>query len=286
MGPGLLGAGVTQLNLAVDVVIVSLLPPGSASLLYYADRVNQLPLGVIGTAVGTALLPLLSRQARSGQAEEARHTLARALEVSLALTLPAALALAVAGEPIMSVLFGRGAFTPEAAQLSAQSLACYAFGLPAFVVVKVLIPAFFAHGDTSTPVRVGFVAIALNLLLNLLFMTPLRHMGPALATSLSALFNVIALGILLSRRGRLVIDRQFQRRLLRMGGASLAMAVALVAVQQYAFDRVAATPGLRWAALALLVGAGGAAYALAGQLLGAFDLSSLIAVIRRRRRPT
>ena len=284
MGPGLLGAGVTQLNLAVDVVIVSLLPPGSASLLYYADRVNQLPLGVIGTAVGTALLPLLSRQARSGHTEEARHTLARALEVSLALTLPAALALAVAGEPIMSVLFGRGAFTPEAAVLSAQSLACYAFGLPAFVVVKVLIPAFFAHGDTSTPVRVGFAAIALNLLLNLLFMTPLRHMGPALATSLSALFNVIALGILLSRRGRLVIDRQFQRRLLRMAGAALAMAAVLIVVQQYVFARVATTPGLRWAALTLLVGAGLAAYALAGQLLGAFDLRSLFAVIRRRRR--
>src|SRR5947209_19737940 len=97
MGPGLLGAGVTQLNLAVDVIIVSLLPPGSASLLYYADRVNQLPLGVIGTAVGTALLPLMSRQARSGDAAGAVATLNRALEISLVLTLPAALALAVAG---------------------------------------------------------------------------------------------------------------------------------------------------------------------------------------------
>ena len=122
MGPGLLGAGVTQLNLAVDVVIVSFLPPGSASLLYYADRVNQLPLGVIGTAVGTALLPLLSRQARTGQTAEAIGTLNRAIEVSLVLTLPAALALAVAGGPIMLVLFGRGAFDANSAMLGAQSL--------------------------------------------------------------------------------------------------------------------------------------------------------------------
>ena len=115
MGPGLVGAGVTQLNLAVDVIIVSLLPPGSASLLYYADRVNQLPLGVIGTAIGTAILPLLSRQARSGDRRKALATLNRALELSLVMTLPAALALAVAGGPIMLVLFGRGAFTAEAA---------------------------------------------------------------------------------------------------------------------------------------------------------------------------
>src|SRR5439155_19784038 len=122
MGPGLLGAGVTQLNLAVDVIIVSLLPPGSASLLYYADRVNQLPLGVIGTAIGTAILPLLSRQAHSGERQAAIATLNRALEFSLVLTLPAALALAVAGGPIMLVLFGRGAFDAKAAELSAQAL--------------------------------------------------------------------------------------------------------------------------------------------------------------------
>src|SRR5207302_108066 len=157
--------------------------PGSASLLYYADRVNQLPLGVIGTAIGTALLPLLSRQARSGERQAAIATLNRALEASLVLTLPAALTLAVAGGPIMLVLFGRGAFDAESARLSSQALAAYAIGLPAFVVLKVLVPAFFAHGDTRTPVRVGFAAIALNLMLNLLFMVPLQHAGPALATS-------------------------------------------------------------------------------------------------------
>ncbi len=148
MAPGLVGAGVTQLNLAVDVIIASLLPAGTVSLLYYADRVNQLPLGVIGTAVGTAMLPLLSRQVRAGEAVAARGTLNRALEYALFLTLPAAMALGVAAYPIMWVLFGRGAFDAESARLSAQALAAYALGLPAFVVVKVLAPGFFARGDT------------------------------------------------------------------------------------------------------------------------------------------
>ncbi len=284
MGPGLLGAGVTQLNLAVDSIIVSLLPASSASLLYFADRVNQLPLGVIGTAIGTAILPLLSRQARSGELAQARATLNRALEVSLALTLPAALALGVAGYPIMLVLFSRGAFDPASAALSAQSLAAYSFGLPAFVVVKVLVPVFFAHGDTRTPVRIGFVAIALNLAMNLLFMVPLRHMGPALATSLSALFNVIALGVMLGRHGYLAVDRRLQARILRMALAALAMAVVLVLVERWLQFRPEMPTVRRWASLAGLIGTGMAAYAVAGQMLGAFDVRDMLAVIQRRRR--
>jgi len=284
MGPGLVGAGVTQLNLAVDVVIVSLLPPGSASLLYYADRVNQLPLGVIGTAVGTALLPLMSRQARSGDAAGAVATLNRAIEISMVLTLPAALALGVAGQPIMLVLFGRGAFDATSALLSSQALAAYAFGLPAFVILKVLVPAFFAHGDTGTPVRIGMVAIALNLGLNLLFMVPLAHAGPALATSLSAIFNVLALSVVLSRRGQLVVDRRLRRRLPRMALAALVMAGALWSADRPLFAAMGTTAGLRWLALGLLVGFGVAAYLAAAQLLGAFDLREFLSTMRRRGR--
>ncbi len=130
MGPGLVGAGVTQLNLAVDVIIASLLPAGTVSVLYYADRVQQLPLGVIGTAVGTALLPMLSRQVRAGEAQAALGTLNRALEFALFLTLPAALALIVAAWPVMFALFDRGAFGAHATLLSARALAAYAVGCP------------------------------------------------------------------------------------------------------------------------------------------------------------
>ena len=281
MGPGLVGAGVTQLNLAVDVVIISFLPPGSASLLYYADRVNQLPLGVIGTAVGTAILPLLSRQARAGQHADAIGTLNRAIEITLVLTLPAALALAVAGKPIMLVLFGRGAFDATAALLASQSLAAYAIGLPAFVLLKVLVPAFFAHGDTSTPVRVGMVAIALNLCLNLLFMVPLQHVGPALATTVSALFNVVTLAVLLARRGRLALDARLRHRLPRMAGAAAAMAVALVTCQDWLTPYLATS--YRWPALGALVAGGMGAYALAAQVTGAFRVGDLVPMLRRRR---
>ena len=285
MAPGLVGAGVTQLNLAIDVIIASLLPPGTVSLLYYADRVNQLPLGVIGTAVGTALLPLLSRQVRGGEADAARATLNRALEYAMFLTLPAAMALGVAAYPIMWVLFGRGAFDAESARLSAQALAAYALGLPAFVVVKVLAPAFFARGDTATPVKVGIAAVVLNLGLNLAFMTPLRHIGPALATSVAALFNVAWLAVALARRGHLQFDAQIRHRLPRMLLAAIVMAVVLYFAADPLLHEAEQVRGLKWAALSALITIGGVAYAVAGQVTGAFDLRNAGRKVLRRRAP-
>ncbi|HET6184372.1 MAG TPA: murein biosynthesis integral membrane protein MurJ [Acetobacteraceae bacterium] len=283
MAPGLVGAGVTQLNLAVDVIIASLLPAGTVSVLYYADRVQQLPLGVIGTAVGTAMLPTLSRQVRAGEAEAALGTLNRALEYALALTVPAALALIVCAGPIMQALFQRGAFGAASTHLSAQALAAYAVGLPAFVLVKVLAPGFFARGDTATPVKVGLVAVALNLALNLAFMVPLRQMGPALATSLAAIFNAALLGLVLARRGQMQGDGQLRTRLPRMVAASLLMCVVLAGAR-FALFGLAAPHGLmRLPALAGLVAAGLLAYGLAGQALGAFDLRAARRGLARRR---
>ena len=281
MGPGLIGAGVTQLNLTVDMIIISWLPPGSASLLNYADRVNQLPLGVIGTAMGTALLPLLSRQTRAGQGTAARETLNRAIELCFSLTLPAAFALGAAGGPIMLVLFSRGAFTPDAARLAAQSLAAYAVGLPAFVLLKVLVPMFFAHGDTRTPMWVGFGAIALNLALNLLFMVPLQHMGPALATSISSTFNAGFLAVLLTRRGWFRADSRLRQRVPRLGLASLAMAVVLTAMDKLVFAQASAFAGERWIGLALVIATGLAVYAAVAYLLGALRPREMMAGLRR-----
>jgi putative peptidoglycan lipid II flippase len=276
MGPGLVGAGATQLNQAVDVIIASLLPAGTVSLLYYAERVYQLPLGTIGVAVGTAILPVLSRQVRGGETAAARDTLNRALEFALFLTIPAALALAVSATPIMWVLFGRGAFTYANAVLSAQSLSAYALGLPAYVLLKVLAPAFFARGDTATPVKIGMVTLALNLALNLALMVPLRHVGPPLATSLAAWFNAMCLGAMLLRRGYLTPDSRLRRRLPRMAAAAVAMAGTLALLQRPLFAHAGMLPGLRWVALGALVGSGLAAYALAGQLLGGFDLRAVV----------
>ncbi len=283
MAPGLVGAGVTQLNLAIDVIIASLLPPGSVSLLYYADRVNQLPLGTIGTAVGTALLPMLSRQVRAGETEAANGTMNRGLEYALALTLPAAMALIVAAQPIIGVLFGRGAFGPEAVRGSAQALAAYALGLPAFVAVKVLAPGFFARGDTATPVKIGVFAVALNLVLNLVFMHPLQWVGPALATSLAAMVNVACLGVVLVRRGQFTADAQLRRRLPRIAAASAIMAAVLWLGQLGPVAPLAALHGGRTMALGLLIGVGLFAYFGAAHLLGALDLKVAGASLLRRR---
>lgn len=282
MAPGLIGAGVTQLNLTVDVIIASLLPPGTVSVLYFADRVQQLPLGVIGTAVGTALLPMLSRQVRAGEADSATDTLNRAIEYGLFLTLPAALALIVADYPIMATLFGRGAFGDESARLSAQSLAAYAIGLPAFVLVKVLAPGFFARGDTSMPVKIGVSAVVLNLALNLAFMVPLKHIGPALATSVAAIANCVGLAVVLMRRGHFVPDRQLGRRCLGMLGASLAMGLVLWGLRVALFQHPA-HGWVRMAYLGVLVGAGLVAYAAAASVLGAFDLRDVVRLMSRRR---
>jgi putative peptidoglycan lipid II flippase len=286
MAPGLVGAGVTQLNLAVDVIIASLLPAGTVSVLYYADRVNQLPLGVIGTAIGTALLPALSRQVRGGEAAAAMATMNRAMELALTLTLPAAVALVVSGFPIVWTLFGRGAFSGQDAVLSAQSLAAYAIGLPAFVAVKVLAPAFFARGDTATPVKIAIGCVALNLGLNLALMVPLKHMGPALATSLSSMANVAALAVVLVRQGHLRLDARLLSRTPRILGAALSMAAVLAAGGHLLFPDPSALPLpsslYRLSALTVLVTAGLLTYGIAGQGLGAFDLRLARDVLARR----
>lgn len=283
MLPGLVGAGVTQLNLAIDVIIASLLPSGAVSYLYYADRVGQLPLGVIGAAVGTAMLPLLSRQVRAGQRLSAHRTSNRAIELALLFCLPAALGQAVAAVPIVEVLFLRGAFGPMEAAATAAALSAYALGLPAYVLVKVLVPGFFARGDTATPVKLGFAAVALNLALNLVLTRTLAHVGVALSTAIAAWCNALALGWLLHRRGQLLLDRRLRRRLPRLLAATALMGGVLWLGVLVLFPAA----GLwRYGALALLVGAGLACYFAAAWGLGALELGELKALLRRRRGKT
>jgi putative peptidoglycan lipid II flippase len=279
MAPGLLAAGVTQLNLSVDMIIGSLLPSGVISVLYYANQLNQLPLGVIGAAIGTALLPTLSRLSHAGDQKGAVATLNRALEYALLLTLPAALALMAVSRPIVEVLFQRGRFDATAVELSAQALSVYAAGLVAFVLVRVLLPAFFARGDTTTPVRIGLGAVALNLALNVALVTPLQHLGPPLASTISAWANVAVLVTILIGRGDMQVDATLLRVVPRMLLAGLAMVAALLALDHLVYARLAYSPIWRVAGLAVLVGGGMVVYFAAGQLGGAFDIRRL----RRRR---
>ena len=283
MVPGAIGAGVTQINLMIDVIIASLLPEGAIAFLYYADRVAQLPLGVIGTALGTALLPTLSRQVRLGEGARAGETQNRAIELALLLTLPAAAGLVAAALPIVSVLFERGAFGAEASDATARALAAYGFGLPAFVLVKVFAPGFFARGDTRTPVQVAVACVALNLVFNLALIRPLGHVGIAVATSLSAWANAGALAYLLRRQGRWREDRRLLSRGARIALAAAGMGLALWAGRVALFDDLLALRHWRWGALAGLLGLGGAAYAALALASRAADLAEIIGYLRRRR---
>jgi putative peptidoglycan lipid II flippase len=282
MGPGAVGAGVTQVNLLISTALASFLPGGSVSYLYYADRLNQLPLGVVGIAVGTAILPPLSRQLRLGEHGAAVATQNRGLELALLLTLPAAVALAVLAQPVLAVLFQRGAFSAADTSATAAALAAYAAGLPAFVLVKVLAPAFFARHDTATPVKVAIAAMALNLALTLLLMQFLAHVGIALATTCAGWLISLCLLSLLVRRGHFRLDARARRNLPRIAAAALGMGVVLALLRLALAPALGGPAPVRIAALAALCGAGLAAFALLALALGVAGWRDLRGRLRRQ----
>ena len=282
MAPGTIGAGVTQLNLLISTALASLLPSGSVSYLYYADRLNQLPLGVVGIAVGTAILPPLSRQLRLGHAAEATTTQNRGVELALLLTLPAAVALALLATPILAALFQRGAFGPTEMAATAAALAAYAAGLPAFVLVKVLAPAFYARHDTAAPVKVAIAAMAANLCLTLILMQFLAHVGIALATTIAGWINALTLLALLIRRGHFHFDERARRNLPRVGLAALGMGLVLEILQSVLAPALAGSSIARIGALAVLIATGLAAFALLALVLGVADWRGLLGRLRRQ----
>lgn len=201
MIPGMIGAGVMQINMLIDLQLASFLPIGSMSYLYYADRLYQLPMSIFGVAIGTALLPGLSKLWRAKNTDQALKLQNKALTFSLFMNMPAAVGLIVLSQPLIALLFGHGQFSMYDVMQTAPTLAAYASGLPGYVAAKVFTTTFFAQGDTRTPVKVAGFAILGNLILNLCLMHYFLHVGLALATSISAYGQVIALAILLKRRG-------------------------------------------------------------------------------------
>ena len=283
MLPGAIGAGVVQINLLVDIVIASLLPTGAISFLYYADRVNQLPLGVVGVAIGTALLPLLSRQLRSGQDSEANNSMNRAIEIALLFTIPGTAALLVIAHPIVSVLFERGAFTAATSLATAQALMAYAIGLPAYVLVKVLAPGFFARQDTATPVKIAIVCVTINVVLNLTLIQFLAHVGIALATAISAWINALLLAYFLHRRGQFQTDVRLRQRITRILIAALGMATILWGALSLLESVYADGQTGRIAVLAVLVLGGMALYFALALLFRAAALGDIKSLLARKK---
>lgn len=280
--PGVIAGGVTQVNLLIGTIIASL-QDSAVSWLYYADRIYQLPLGLVGIAIGVVLLPDLSRRLRASDGDGALHAQNRSLELALFLTLPAAVALMVVPYPIIQVLFERGAFSGADTTATAAALAAFAAGLPAFVLVKVFSPGFFAREDTRTPMRYAGVSVAVNIAGSLALFWVIGHVGIAIATSLAGWVNAGLLAATLVRRGHFAFDETFKRRLAPICVSCLAMGGALWGASLALSHWFAPANGvaLQIGALAALVACGIAVYAAMAHLTGALRIGELADALKR-----
>ena len=272
MLPAIFGVSVSQINLLLDTLLASFLPTGSVSWLYYSDRLSELPLGVIGIAIATVILPNLSRQRFSADADEFSRTMDWALRIVFLMGIPAALALILLAEPVLATLFFYGEFTRTDLAMSALSLKAYAAGLMGFMLVKVLAPGYFAQEDMKTPVRIGIIAMSLNMLFNLVlvywlhFSYQIGHVGLALATSLSAFINAGLLYRGLKRKGSYQPGNAWKAFLPRLAVGCVLMCLLLVYLLQSLTGWVDWSVWQRVGYLAVLCGLGFVTY-VAGLLL-------------------
>jgi len=261
IAPAALGAGVAQVNLLIDLIIASQFDSG-VSFLYYADRINELPLAVIGIAVGTALLPMLSKQIREGKNEAAYATQRHAIELALFLSVPAAMALIVLAEPIITVVYQRGAFSPSDTVATYHTLMAFAAGLPAFVLIKILAPGFYARHDTKTPFKIATLCVFLNLALNLILMVPFKWVGMAMATTIAGWVNVALMASVLTRRKWLMVNTELYKQIGLILAISLCMAIAAQGAAGWMADWFSGGEIARFGTLILIVILGVSVYML------------------------
>ena len=280
--PVVFGASLYQVNLLIGTILATYVSDGAVSYLYYADRVTQLPLGVVGVAVGTALLPLLARQLKAGETQAALNSQNRGLEFALLLTLPAAAACLIIPDEIIHVLFERGAFGAEATAATASALFAYATGLPAYVLIRVLAPGFYAREDTATPVRIAVVAMVVNIALMIALMKPMGHVGIALATSASAWLNTLLLAGVLVRRGDFALDDRMKKRLPRILLATAGMVGVLEIARQNLAFLIAGNVAEKVLGLGLLCALGLAAFMVFAVALRAAGLSDAKSMLRAK----
>ncbi len=286
--PGVVAGGVTQLNIMIGTMIASM-QPGAVSQLYYADRLYELPLAIVGIAIGVVLLPEVSRQLRAGNHDGIMDSQNRSLEFAMLLTVPAATALAVVPEPIVSVLYERGAFTALDTSQTASALWLFALGLPAFVLIKVFSPAYFAREDTRTPMRYASISLTANTLGSIALFFVFREMGLlpqlgiAVATTLGGWLNAGLLWSTLAKRGHFEADSRFRRSLAMIVLSSLVMAAVLsgAALLLDPWLEAGHPFWVRGAALAALVAAGLLTYAVMILATGTLRLDQLKKLTRQ-----
>ncbi|MCG6942766.1 MAG: murein biosynthesis integral membrane protein MurJ [Thiohalocapsa sp.] len=268
MGPALFGVSVGQLALLIDTLLASFLTSGSISWLYYSDRLVEFPLGILGTALGTVILPRLAQRSGASTRAEFSRTLDWALRWVLLLGVPASLGLMLLAGPVLATLFLSGEFGTRDLLMARQSLVAYAFGLMGFLAVKALAPGYYGRQDMRTPVRIALLAMLVNLALSLALMFPFGHGGLALATSIAALLNgaLLLVGLLRARVYR--PEPGWTALLLRALAANLAMGGALWWLAGPLSGWVAADGSGRVLRLIVLIGAGGLVYGSTLLLLG------------------
>lgn len=280
--PAVFGAGVYQISRFIDLFFLSTLPDGAYSFLAYADRLNQLPLGIIGIALGTAILPALSRHIANEDTDSAQRLQSNAIELAMLLTVPAAIALFVTGSAFTSAFYTGGAFTLEDAIATGAVVSALVVGLPAYVLVKVLVPNFFARKDTRTPVFTAATSLLLNVALNFILVPRLGVVGLALAGSAAAWTNAGLLYLTLARKGHFRMTARVVGRIARIMLAAILMGAALWFAMPYGADWYTGGVLERIGAIGALVGVGALTYFALAAMLGVVNRETFARLTKRQ----
>ena len=285
IGPGVVGAGIYQINMVVDTIIVSLVSTGAVSWLYYANRLQQLPLGVIGAAISVALLPLLSKKLKANELEDAKDTQDKAVIYGLIMSLPAAILFICLADSLVQLLFEHGKFSSSDTAKTALALKAYAVGLPCYVMVKALMPNFFARGDTKTPVKYSAVVFISNLILNLLLMGPLGHVGIATATSIASFVSLYQYIRGLKKRHYWQISKELKKKMLDISICTLIMGIIVYILNNHLnniFPNI--NIGILILKLSIIGIIGLATFLIAAKMKGVMDITSIIKSLLLRRK--
>src|SRR5882724_8371184 len=268
LGPATVGSMGTQVALFADTIIATFLPAGALSALYYADRLNQLPIGVIGIAIGTVLLPEMSRRLTSGDHAGAMASQRRAFNFTLLFSVPFVAAFLTVPDVIMRAMFARGAFSKADAVTAGATLAAYAIGLVPFVTIRSAVATFYARKDTATPVKAALTGVAVNVALKVALMGTLAQIGLALATAVGAWINLLLVLVFAVRRGYLDLDREWMKSLAKFAAAGIVLAAALWLTARFAAVYFVQMSAFRdETALLLLIASGAFVYCFSVLLL-------------------
>ena len=281
--PATLGSGIYYISQLFYAYFATGLPEGSLVYLGFADRLNQLPLAIIGSALGTAILPSISRAVDRGDKAESARIQSQATEMAMLLTIPAAIALAVASGPIVAALFQGGKFTADSAATTALVLSIIVAGLPAYVMIKVLTPGFYARKDMKTPLYIAIAMLVVGIVLNFLLIPVMQIAALPFTTAATSWLNAFALYLVLWRRGHFRLENWLWSRLLRQIVAGLAMGATLWLVRGLFAEWFAGSAGERLIAVAALIGAGSIVYFGIAWVIGAMDREDILILLRRKK---